>query len=67
MLNVFMNDVNGKIRQWGLDAVYSMYDGDEAVNLSGAIKSLCCMKGINVKDARRRIADKLIEENMYKF
>jgi alkylation response protein AidB-like acyl-CoA dehydrogenase len=67
MLDVFMNDANGKIRQWGLDAVYSIYEGDEAGKLAKAVKSLCCIKGINVKDARRRIADKLIEDNMYKF
>ncbi len=67
MLDVFLNDANGKIRQWGLDAAYSTYEGADAEKLAKAVKSLCCIKGVNVKEARRRIADKLIDDNMYKF
>lgn len=67
MLDIFVYDANSKIRKWGLDAVYSMHEGEEASKMASAVKSLCCIKGINVKDARRRIADKLIEENNYKF
>ncbi len=67
MLDIFVYDANSKIRKWGLDAVFSMYEGEEASKMASAVKSLCCIKGINVKEARRRIADKLIEENNYKF
>lgn len=67
MLDVFMNDANARIRAWGLDAVYSTLEGEEASVMASAVKSLCCVKGMNVKEARRRIADKLIEDNCYKF
>ncbi len=67
MLDVFMNDANARIRAWGLDAVYSTLEGEEADNLATAVKTLCCERGVNVKAARRRIADKLIEENCYKL
>jgi len=67
MLDVFVWDASAKIRKWGLDAVYTMLEGQEAEKMASAVKSLCCVKGVNVKDARRRIADKLIEDNTYKF
>jgi len=35
--------------------------------LVSAIEILAKVNGINIKDARRRIADKLIEDNSYKF
>ena len=31
------------------------------------MEDLTHVAGVNVKDARRRIADKLIEDNCYKF
>jgi hypothetical protein len=31
------------------------------------VEILTRVRGVNVKDARRRIADKLIEDNLYKF
>jgi alkylation response protein AidB-like acyl-CoA dehydrogenase len=67
MLDVFMNDANGKIRMWALDAVYSTMQGEQAEKMASTVKSLTCINGINVKEARRRIADKLIEDNCYKF
>ena len=67
MLNVFMVDAGSKIRKWGLDAVYSTLEGEQAETMASAVRSLCCMKGVNVKEARRRIANQLIEDNTYKF
>ena len=32
-----------------------------------AVENLTRVECVNVKDARRRIADKLIEDNVYKF
>ena len=40
-----------------------IYDG----KYKRAIETLTAVAGINVKEARRKIADKLIEENCYKF
>ncbi|MDP2423683.1 MAG: acyl-CoA dehydrogenase family protein [Bacteroidales bacterium] len=67
MLDVFIFDAASKIRKWGLDAAYTIHTGEEAEKYASIVKSLCCVKGVNVKNARRRIADKLIEDNMYKF
>lgn len=67
MLNVFIYDAASKIRKWGMDAAYTIHTGEEAEKYASAVKSLCCVKGVNVKEARRHIADKLIEDNMYKF
>jgi len=67
ILDVFVYDAADKIRKAAQDAVFSFAAADEAGGLVKAIEALTSVKGINVKDARRRIADKLIEENCYKF
>ncbi len=67
MLDVFVYDAANKIRKSGLDAIYSFASGDEALALANTIEVLSSVEGVNVKDARRRIADKLIEDNIYKF
>jgi alkylation response protein AidB-like acyl-CoA dehydrogenase len=64
-VNVF--DAASVIGKNAMDAIYSMCEGDEADRMYKAIKNLCCVEGVNVKDARRRVADFLIEENEYKF
>ncbi|MDD3686501.1 MAG: acyl-CoA dehydrogenase family protein [Bacteroidales bacterium] len=64
-VNVF--DAASVISKNAMDAIYSMYEGDEADRMYKAMKNLCCVEGVNVKDARRRVADFLIEENEYKF
>jgi alkylation response protein AidB-like acyl-CoA dehydrogenase len=67
MIDVLVYDSASKIRKAGLDAIYSMLSGEEADKLARAIETLTRVKGVNTKDARRRIADKLIEDNIYKF
>ena len=65
ILDVYVYDAVQKTRKFALDAVYSI---DESTGgLSKAISGLSETAGINVKEARRRIADKLIEDNIYKF
>lgn len=67
MLNVFLYDAASIIRKNAKDAIYSSIEGDEADKLNKAIMTLTHVKGVNTKDARRRIADKIIENNEYKF
>ncbi len=67
ILNVFVYDAASKIRKAALDAVYAFAAPEEAIVLVKAIETLTTVAGVNVKDARRRIADKLIEDNTYKF
>ncbi len=67
MLAVNVFDAAGIVSKKAVDAVYSMCEGEEANKMYKAMKNLTCVEGVNVKDARRRIADYLIEENEYKF
>lgn len=67
ILDVYFYDASSKIRKAALDAVYSYAGADEAPAIVRAMEILTGTAGVNVKDARRRIADKLIEDNGYKF
>ena len=67
ILDVFLYDAASNICTNAKDAIYSSIEGDEAENLTKAIITLTHVKGVNTKDARRRIADKAIEDNAYKF
>jgi len=67
ILDVNVYDLSDRIRKSASDAIYSFAGQDETTGLINAVEVLTKVKGINVKDARRRIADKLIEDNQYKF
>lgn len=67
MLAVNVFDAAGTVLKKAMDAVYSIEEGEAADKMYKAMKNLACVEGVNVKDARRRIADFLIEENEYKF
>jgi alkylation response protein AidB-like acyl-CoA dehydrogenase len=67
ILDVNIFDTAEKVRKAGFDAIYSFESTDSAAKLIKAIDSLTTVAGVNVKEARRRIADKLIEDNSYKF
>ncbi|MFH1296059.1 MAG: acyl-CoA dehydrogenase family protein [Bacteroidota bacterium] len=67
ILDVLVYDSGSRIEKNGLDAINSFAAGEEAQGLITAIKILSTVKGVNVKVARRVIADKLIEDNGYKF
>jgi alkylation response protein AidB-like acyl-CoA dehydrogenase len=67
MLDVYIYDTADLVRKSARDAVNSFAGADESENLNSAIEKLTLVAGINVKEARRRIADSLIENNVYKF
>ena len=67
IIDVLTFDAAAKVPKSGLDAIYSMMEGEEANKLAKAVETLTTIAGVNTKDARRRIADKLIEDNVYKF
>jgi alkylation response protein AidB-like acyl-CoA dehydrogenase len=67
ILDVNICDAAAKVRKNASDAIYSFASSSEADKLIKAIDKLTAVSGSNVKDARRRIADKLIEDNCYKF
>lgn len=67
IIDVLVFDSAAVVRKSAMDAIYSMVSGDEADKLAKAVDTLTRVKGVNTKDARRRVADKLIEDNTYKF
>ena len=67
ILDVYIYDTADLIRKSARDAVNSFAAIDESEKLNEAIGKLTLVAGINVKEARRRIADSLIENNAYKF
>jgi alkylation response protein AidB-like acyl-CoA dehydrogenase len=67
MLDVFMYDVSFKINKYGVDAVNSFAEGDEQKAMLMGMKRFTKAESVNVKAARRLVAEKLIEDNVYKF
>jgi alkylation response protein AidB-like acyl-CoA dehydrogenase len=67
ILDVIIYDTAGKILKSGKDALCSFTTGDQLETLLKAVNILTKVAGVNIKEARRRIADKLIEENKYAF
>ncbi len=67
MLDVNVYDTADKVRKSATDAVCSFASAESLPKLVNAIEILSKVGCINIKDARRRIADKLIEESSYKF
>ena len=67
ILDVYAYDAASSINKFARDAFNSMNGEGEFDNISATIDMLTAVPGVNVKEARRRIADKLIEDNAYKF
>ncbi len=67
MLDVNLFDTAGIVRKSALEAIGSFSSPESCPILIKAIENLTRVECVNVKDARRRIADKLIEDNVYKF
>ena len=67
IMDVFVYDAAYRIRKSACDAIHSFAEPGEAKSLVNAIETLTSVAGVNVKNARRRIADKLIEDNCYRF
>ncbi len=65
VLDVTVYDTAGIIQKSGKDALCSFAGGDQLDLLLNALDALTKVAGVNVKDARRRIADNMIEENRY--
>jgi len=67
IVDVFIYDAAGLIHKAGHDAINSFAEGEQRDALIEKIDTLTKVAPVNVKDARRRIADKLIEDNKYEF
>jgi len=67
MLDVNVSETADIVRKSALEAIGSFSSPESCSSLIKAVENLTRVECINVKDARRRIADKLIEDNSYKF
>jgi len=67
ILDVFMLDAADRIQKYALDAIYSLDAEEDTEKYRKGILHFTALPRFNVKEARRRIADKLIEENEYCF
>ena len=65
MMKVFVTDAADKINKAGKDAVNSFAEGDEQRMMLLGIKRFTIVDAYNTKEARRRIADKLIADKKY--
>ena len=63
IVDVFVYDTSNNILKSGIDAISSFAEGEEQKKLGDAIFKLSKVATVNIKEARRRIADKLIDDN----
>jgi alkylation response protein AidB-like acyl-CoA dehydrogenase len=67
IMRVYLYDAADKVNKSGKDAVNSFAEGDEQRMILMGIKRFTKAEPINTKDARRRIADKMIAAGKYVF
>ena len=65
ILHTFLYDSADKIDKHGKDAVNAFADGDEQRMLLLGVKRFCKANPFNSKEAKRRIADRLIADGRY--
>jgi len=65
MVRTYLTDAADRIHKYGKDAINSFAEGDEQRMMLLGLKRFTKTEPFNTKDARRRIADKLIAENRY--
>lgn len=67
MLRVYLTDVIDRVNKYGKDAINAFAEGDEQRMLLMGLKRFTKATPFNTKEARRRIAAKLVEEQEYCF
>ncbi|PCJ01566.1 MAG: acyl-CoA dehydrogenase [Flavobacteriales bacterium] len=65
IMNVYLYDAADKLNKFGKDALNSFAEGDELKMMLMGLKRFTKQSPFNVKEARRRIAAHLIEEEKY--
>jgi thymidine kinase len=65
IMRTYLYDAADKVNKSGKDAINSFADGDEQRMILMGLKRFTKAEPFNVKDARRRIADKMINEGKY--
>jgi len=67
IMRTYLYDAADKVNKAGKDAVNSFSDGDEQRMILMGLKRFTKAEPFNIKDARRRIADKMVAEGKYCF
>lgn len=67
MMRTYLFDAADKVNKSGKDAINAFAEGDEQRMILMGLKRFTKAEPFNSKDARRRIADKMIEEGKYSF
>ena len=67
MVKCYINDATDNVNKFGKEAINAFADGDEQRMMLLGLKRFTKTAPFNSKDARRRIADKLIAEGKYAF
>ena len=67
MMRCFLNDAVDKVNKYGKEAINAFATGDEQKMMLLGLKRFTKSNPFNSKDARRRIADKLIADGKYSF
>jgi alkylation response protein AidB-like acyl-CoA dehydrogenase len=67
IMKIYLYDAADKINKFGKDALNSFADGDELRMMHIGLKRFTKVEPFNSKDARRRIAERLIANNGYKL
>jgi len=65
IMHCYLNDAVDKVNKAGKEAINAFASGDEQRMMLLGLKRFTKIEPFNSKDARRRIADKLIAENKY--
>jgi hypothetical protein len=67
MAEVYVYDASEKIGRCGREALMSFGEGDELRMMMMGLKRFTKIQPFNVKNARRAIAQNIIDENKYTF
>jgi thymidine kinase len=67
IMRTYLYDAADRINKSGKDAINAFADGDEQRMILMGLKRFTKAEPFNTKEARRRIADKIITENKYCF
>lgn len=65
IMRVYLNDAVDAVNKAGKEAINAFADGDEQRMMLLGLKRFTKMQPFNSKEARRRIADKMIADNKY--